>query len=196
MRYYRDLPLQRKISTIVAVGMAAVTVLTVLYFFIFDIGNLKRDLGEELRVLARITAARSAAAVAFGDGINAAENLKTLELRSSIQHACIYDQAQQLFASYRRAGSAIEPCAASFNPQLTPPQLHLKDRMAVSEPIYRKNQNLGYVLITADLSSIAERKRTWVLTSALVIVFAPIIAYLMTLRLKRSVVQPILDLAG
>ena len=78
MRYYRDLPLQRKISTIVAVGMAAVTLLTLLYFFIFDIGNLKRDLGEEIRVLARITAARSAAAVAFGDGINAAENLRTL----------------------------------------------------------------------------------------------------------------------
>lgn len=195
MRYYRDLPLQRKISTIVAVGMAAVTVLTVLYFFVFDIGNLKRDLGEEIRVLARITAARSAAAVAFGDGINAAENLKTLELRSSIQHACIYDQSQQLFASYRRPHSPFEPCPASAAPQIAASLAQLSDRIEVIEPIARKNQQLGFVIITADLSSIAERKHNWLLTSALVIVFAPFITYLMTLRLKSSVVKPILDLA-
>ncbi|HMW49065.1 MAG TPA: ATP-binding protein, partial [Cellvibrionaceae bacterium] len=195
MRYYRDLPLQRKISTIVAVGMTAVTLLTLLYFFAFDIGNLKRDLGEEIRVLARITAARSAAAVAFGDGINAAENLKTLELRSSIQHACIFDQNQQLFASYRRPNSPFEPCAASFNGAFSPSLAQLKDRIEVAEPIARKNQQLGIVLITADLSSIAERKHNWLLTCALVMVFAPFITYLMTLRLKSSVVKPILDLA-
>lgn len=195
MRYYRDLPIQRKISTIVALGMAAVTVLTVLYFFVFDIGNLKRDLGEEIRVLARITAARSAAAVAFGDGINAAENLKTLELRSAIQHACIFDQNQQLFASYRRPHSPFEPCAPSASPHINASLAQLKDRIEVIEPIARKNQQLGFVQITADLSSIAERKRNWLFTSALVIVFAPFITYLMTLRLKSSVVKPILDLA-
>ncbi|HRH77767.1 MAG TPA: CHASE sensor domain-containing protein, partial [Cellvibrionaceae bacterium] len=195
MRYYRDLPLQRKISTIVAVGMAAVTLLTLLYFFIFDIGNLKRDLGEEIRVLARITAARSAAAVAFGDGINAAENLRTLELRSAIQHACIYDQSQQLFASYRRPHSPFEPCDANAKPNMAPSLQQLKDRIEVIEPIARKNQQLGFVQITADLSSIAERKHNWLFTCALVIVFAPFITYLMTLRLKSSVVKPILDLA-
>ena len=196
MRYYRDLPIQRKISTIVMVGMAAITLLTVLYFFVFDIGNLKRDLGEEIRVLARITAARSAAAVAFGDSATAAENLKTLELRSAIQDACIYDQAHQLFASFRRQGSPFAPCAEHFDPQINPLQAQLVDRMVVAEPILRKTQHLGYVHITTDLSSIAERKRNWLLTSALVILLAPFITYLMTLRLKRSVVQPILDLAG
>ena len=63
------------------------------------------------------------------------------------------------------------------------------------EPIARKNQQLGFVQITADLSSIAERKHNWLFTCALVIVFAPFITYLMTLRLKSSVVKPILDLA-
>ncbi|HEY6527457.1 MAG TPA: ATP-binding protein [Cellvibrionaceae bacterium] len=196
MRYYRDLPIQRKISSIVALGMASVTVLTVLYFFIFDIENLKRDLGEEIRVLARITAARSAAAVAFGDATNATENLKTLELRSSIQNACIYDQGHQLFAQYRRAQSHFEPCATSFDPQLNPSHVEMHDRIELAESIVRKNQHLGYVQVTADLSTIVERKRAWILTSALVILLAPFITYLMTLRLKRSVVDPILDLAG
>lgn len=170
------------------------TTLTVLYFFIFDIENLKRDLGEEIRVLARITAVRSAAAVAFGDAANATENLKALEMRSSIQTACIYDQTHQLFAGYQRTDSQFGACASTFNPQFTAIETQLKDRIELAEAINRKNQNLGYVVITADLSSIAERKRTWILTSALVILLAPFITYLMTLRLKYSVVQPILDL--
>ncbi|MEY4589073.1 MAG: hypothetical protein RL497_1149 [Pseudomonadota bacterium] len=195
MRLYRDLPIQAKISSIVALGMASVTLLTVVYFFIFDIENVKRDLGEELRVLARITSARSAAAVAFGDIANANENLKTLELRSSIQHACIYDQSHQLFANFRRTDSPFESCATTFDPQQSAAKGAQKDRIEVAEPIYRKTQHLGYVHITSDLSTITERKRAWLLTSALVILFAPFITYLMTLRLKRSVVQPILDLA-
>lgn len=196
MLNYHDLPIQRKISWIVAAGMAAVSVLIVTYLFLFDLNNLRRDLAEEIRVLARITAARSAAAVAFGDANNASENLKTLELRSIVQNACIYGQTQQLFTQFHREASPFEPCASSFNPQQSLGALGRNDRIEVAEPIYRKNQHLGYVLVSADLSSISERKQAWVYTILFVIFVAPIITYMMSRRLKHSVVQPILNLAG
>lgn len=196
MLNYHDLPIQRKISWIVAAGMAAVSVLIVTYLFLFDLNNLRRDLAEEIRVLARITAARSAAAVAFGDANNASENLKTLELRSIVQNACIYGQTQQLFAQFHREPSPFEPCASSFNPQQSLGALGRSDRIEVAEPIYRKNQHLGYVLVSADLSSISERKQAWVYTIVFVIFAAPFITYMMSRRLKHSVVQPILNLAG
>lgn len=192
---YRDLPIQRKISIIIVIGMASAMIVTVANFISFDRENVKRDLGEEMRVLARITAARSAAAVAFGDRSNALENLTTLALRSTVQHACIYDERQQLFARFQRKESPFEPCPEILDyreDRLRSGNPHL---LEVVEPIFRKGLRLGYVLVASDLSPIAERTRKWIVTSLFVTLAALGVAFLMTRRLQRSVVQPIINLA-
>lgn len=191
---YRDLPIQRKISIIIVIGMASAMIVTVANFISFDRENVKRDLGEEMRVLARITAVRSAAAVAFGDQQNARENLSALALRSTIQHACIYDEQQRLFAHFQRQENAPSVC-----PQLldfTKEQRGGDSQLLeVVEPIFRKGLRLGYVLVASDLSPIAERTRKWIVTSVFVTLAALLVAFLMTRRLQRSVVQPIIELA-
>lgn len=193
---YRDLPIQRKISLIIVIGMASAMIVTVANFISFDRTNVKRDLGEEMRVLARITAARSAAAVAFGDRANALENLSTLSLRSTVQHACIYDEQQQLFARFQRKDSPYGSCAEVLDYLNGPNQTNTKYLLEVVEPIFRKGQRLGYVLVASDLSPIAERTRKWIITSFFVTLVALLVAFLMTRRLQRSVVRPITDLAN
>lgn len=192
---YKDLPIQRKISIIIVIGMASAMIVTVANFISFDRDNVKRDLIEEMRVLARITAARSAVAVAFGDRSNALENLTALSLRSTIQYACIYDQQYQLFAQFQRKYSKFEGCpdeldflagyAENRNPKL----------LDVMEPIFRKGVRLGYVLVASDLSPIDARTRKWVVTSFFVTIAALFVSFLMTRRMQHSVVKPILDLA-
>lgn len=192
---YRDQPIQRKISLIVVIGMICAMVVTVGNFISFDRDNVKRDLGEEMRVLARITAARSAVAVAFNDRGNALENLNTLALRSTIQHACIYDFEQNLFAQFQRAKSEFSGCTAV----LAPVEMDAADNnklLIVVEPIMRRDQLLGHVLIASDLSPIAERTRKWVVTSFFVTLVALLVAFVMTHRLQMSVVRPIVHLAN
>ncbi|HEY7772917.1 MAG TPA: ATP-binding protein [Marinagarivorans sp.] len=190
---YRDLPIQRKLSIIVVIGILSAIVVTVANFISFDRDNVKRDLIEEMRVLARITAARSAVAVAFGDRANALENISALALRSTIQYACIYDQQHKLFAQYRRKNSVFSGCDSAL---LTGHNLVQHDNLlAVVEPIQRKGQRLGDVLVASDLSPIAERTRKWISTSFFVTLAALLVAYLTTRRLQRSVVQPIVDLS-
>lgn len=192
---YRDLPIQRKISIIIVIGMLSAIVVTVANFISFDRDNVKRDLSEEMRVLARITAARSAVAVAFGDRTNALENLTTLALRSTIQHACIYDQQQALFAQFQRRNSAFNGCPLVLD-ATEYGQIAKNDALIeVVEPMFRKGKRLGYVLVASDLSPIAERTRKWIITSLFVTVAALMVAYLMTRRLQRAVVQPIVDLS-
>lgn len=193
---YRDLPIQRKISLIIVIGMASAMIVTVANFISFDRANVKRDLGEEMRVLARITAARSAAAVAFGDRANALENLTTLSLRSTVQYACIYDEEQRIFARFQRKDSPVQPCGDVFDHRIYSGNYRSKDLLEVVEPIFRKGQRLGYVLVASDLSPIAERTRKWIVTSLFVTLAALLVAFLMTRRLQRSVVQPIIDLAN
>ncbi len=193
---YRDLPIQRKISLIIVIGMASAMIVTVANFISFDRVNVKRDLGEEMRVLARITAARSAAAVAFGDRSNALENLTTLSLRSTVQYACIYDEEQRIFARFQRKDSPFPPCGEVFDHSVSYGDKGHKNLLEVVEPIFRKGQRLGYVLVASDLSPIAERTRKWIVTSVFVTLAALLVAFLMTRRLQRSVVRPITDLAN
>lgn len=193
---YRDLPIQRKISLIIVIGMASAMIVTVANFISFDRENVKRDLGEEMRVLARITAARSAAAVAFGDRSNALENLTALSLRSTVQHACIYDEQQRLFARFQRKESPFGTCAEVLDHRDGRRRESGEHLLEVVEPIFRKGQRLGYVLVASDLSPIAERTRKWIVTSGFVTLAALLVAFLMTRRLQRSVVRPIIDLAN
>lgn len=192
---YRDLPIQRKISLIIVIGMASAMIVTVANFISFDRENVKRDLGEEMRVLARITAARSAAAVAFGDRSNALENLTTLSLRSTVQYACIYDEEQRLFARFHRKDSPFPPCTDVLDYSARRSDSRHTDLLEVMEPIFRKGQRLGYVVVASDLSPIAERTRKWIVTSVFVTLAALLVAFLMTRRLQRSVVRPITQLA-
>lgn len=192
---YRDLPIQRKISIIIVIGMLSAIVVTVANFISFDRDNVRRDLSEEMRVLARITAARSAVAVAFGDRTNALENLTTLALRSTIQHACIYDQHQQLFAQFQRKNSRFAGCSTFLDVNERIHSSSNSKLLEVVEPMFRRGKRLGYVLVASDLSPIAERTRKWIVTSLFVTLGALMVAYLMTRRLQRAVVQPIMDLS-
>lgn len=192
---FRDLPIQKKISLIVVIGMTSAIIFTVANFISFDRDNVRRDLMEEMRVLASITAARSAVAVAFGDRSNGLENLDSLSLRSTVQYACIYNQQQQLFAQFLRKSSRFTGCQAQFDANEVQGTANRK-LIQVIEPIFRKGTRLGYVLVASDLSPIEERTRKWIVTSFFVTLVALFLAFVVTRRLLYSVVKPILDLAN
>ncbi len=194
-RFY-DLPIQHKITLTIIVGMASAMLVTVANFIAFDRENVRRDLTEEMRVLARITAVRSAVAVAFGDRGNALENLSALSLRSTVQHACIYDAGNELFANFHRERSTFHSCPASLSADAVDETQIQGKLMVVVEPIQRKGKKLGHVLIASDLSPISARTRKWIYTSFLVTLGALAVAFLMTRRMQNAVVKPIVNLAS
>ena len=195
---YQDLPIQRKLSIVVVIGILSAIIVTVANFISFDRDNVKRDLVEEMRVLARITAARSAVAVAFGDKANALENVSALALRSTIQHACIYTQEQQLFAAYLRKDSLFAGCPEVLDYDYDDGILANRSvkLLEVVEPMLRKGKPLGFVLVGSDLSPISVRTKKWVSISFYVTLAALFVAYLITRRLLRPVVQPIIGLSS
>ena len=194
----QDLPIQRKLSIVVVIGILSAIIVTVANFISFDRDNVKRDLVEEMRVLARITAARSAVAVAFGDKANALENVSALALRSTIQHACIYTQEQQLFAAYLRKDSLFAGCPEVLDYDYDDGILANRSvkLLEVVEPMLRKGKPLGFVLVGSDLSPISVRTKKWVSISFYVTLAALFVAYLITRRLLRPVVQPIIGLSS
>jgi uncharacterized membrane protein affecting hemolysin expression len=108
---FRDLPIRTKlllvITTITFVALMLVAVVQTLY----DHHASKDRLAAEQRVLARIIADRSTAALAFADQRVAAENLAALSADARVEQACIYDTEQALFAQFSRNGEAGSGCA-------------------------------------------------------------------------------------
>lgn len=193
-RRYRDLPIQRKISLVIIMGIVSALVVAVINFVSLDRMGHKTAMVEELRVLARITAARSTAAIAFGDQNNAHENLATLGLRSSIQQACIYRLDNTLFASYVAASKIFGDCPAVL-PDRTA-RYEFGQGLLLVEPVLRKNKIMGTITLVSDLTSLRARVNQWLITGVIVVVMALLIAFMLTRRMQAAIVSPIVNLAA
>ena len=191
---FRDLPIQKKISLVIIVGMTSATIIALANFITLDRMSVKRNLSEEMRVLAQITAARSAVAVSFGDVSNASENLATLALRSTIQYACIYSDKRKLFAHYQRGENLAVNCEKEFS-EPSQPYVFSEKYLHVYEPITRRGSVLGFVTVTSDLSPIVKRMQQWVYTGIFVVIAAVLVAFLFTRRMQKAIVTPIVNLA-
>jgi len=108
----------------------------------------------------------------------------------------MYDKNQQLFANFHRKNSPFNSCPASLSAaQLSQTQIN-DQLLAVVEPITRKKKTLGHVLVASDLSPIQKRTQKWISTSVVVTFCALLVAFLMTQRMQKSVVDPIIHLSS
>jgi two-component system, sensor histidine kinase len=193
LRPYRHWSLQHKVALVILLGMLSSLAVSITYFVLLDRGQAKTAMVEELQVLARITAVRSSAALAFADTKSAQENLSALSLRSTLQQACIYTPQQRLFAAYARSPGPFGPCPSHlYNNRL---RAEFTDRLTLLEPIVRKQQNLGYVYLVADLSPLQTRLHYWISSGLLVALLALVVAWVMTRRMQNTIVNPIHNLA-
>src|SRR5690606_26948567 len=77
-------------------------VLTGAGVFAFDRVKQKEILAEEMDILTRVIAERSAAALSFRDATRASDNLASLLVRESVLIACMYDAEGKVFAQANR----------------------------------------------------------------------------------------------
>lgn len=157
-------------------------------FIFFEMYSAKRNLIEELTVLSRITAARSGAAVTFGDTKKALENLEQLSVLDSVQAACIYNDEGQIFSSYSRHLPSKFQCP-KHNSFIHSQQL--KDRIVAVANISNRGQYLGKIAVISDLSRIERKAQNWVKLAGLMFLIATIVVVLMARRMQSAVVSPL-----
>lgn len=185
---FANLPLRTKVIVIILSGMGIFMGGALLNFITFDRSTAYKRLQEELTILARITAARSGAALAFQDDRRASENLTHLSLRDSIQAACIYDHAGGLFASFHRPGAGRVTCPEK---NLTGQWVHSSNFLIVQEQVDVRNAPAGKIVIVSDLTPVTSRIFNWLWLSLLMLVFGIAVALLMTRRFQASIVKPL-----
>jgi len=143
-----------------------------------------------LSALTQIIADNSTAALAFDDPKSAEEMLSALHSRIHLVDACIYRADGSVLASYFRTPSR-QACPAALPAQAL---IETNSAITISQPILLGGRRMGTLVIENDLGDIAERVRLYGATVLGVVAVASLLVFLLSSRLRETIVNPIAQL--
>src|SRR5271156_6831537 len=106
---YRNLAIKHKLRLIILFAVVAALVPTSIAVVAYDQLAARRDMRNDLDVLAEIVGSNSTAAVTFGDKRAAEELLSGLKAKKHIVAAALFTGDGQPFAAYRGRDGAHPP---------------------------------------------------------------------------------------
>ncbi len=187
----RDVPIQRKLMSVILYTSGAVLLLTCTAFFAYEFLTFRQNTTNQLSTLGKIIASNSTAALAFDAPDDANEVLAALKAESHIVAAGLYDEKGKLFAQY--------PANLPVSAFPTAPQ---KDGynfehsyLTGFQPVMQENRRLGTLYLKSDMDAMYERLRLYSGIVVLVIIVSLLLAYLLSRRLQKRISKPILALA-
>src|SRR5580658_8668332 len=102
MNFLINLSIRRKQTLVMLLISGAVLFLACTAFVAYDTVNFRRELVENVSVLADAIGDNCAAAIDFNDPKTAADTLSALHANGHILSACVYGRDGQVFAIYQR----------------------------------------------------------------------------------------------
>ncbi len=192
MLIFRNLSLQRKQMLIIMLTSSVVLFLACAAFVTYDVVTFRRQLVEDVSVLADVIGNNCAAAIDFNDPKTAADTLAALRAKENIISACVYSRDGQVFAVYQRDAGLpfISPIRRDAVEEFTGDQLRL------FRPVKQKGEVVGTIFVASDLKAISSRLLRYVGIVGLVLLASLLVALALSSRLQRLVSDPILQLAG
>lgn len=158
---------------------------------IYDRQSDKNTMQQEMKVLANVIAARSAAALTFQDTHLAEENLHAFSEKVTVLSACIYDNEKLLFAGYDGINNQYV-CNQSA-PEIK--SGFVEDYYIERKDITLDGYNLGSLYVTVSLDDINQRLLRYIAIVSLIFVAAGVFAFVLAIKLQKIITGPIDELA-
>jgi signal transduction histidine kinase/ActR/RegA family two-component response regulator len=188
---FAGLPIRLKLIGMIMTVTVTVSVLASLGYLVGDYYQTRREVQRDLLAQADLILKNTDAAVKFTDDETAGQILATLGALPNMRIACLYNEKEELFASFRAVADAVDcPSTAPADGILIEP-----NRIEVSRPGFLDGTKFGSVTLRADLEAVRQRIEIQVTTVALLLLVAMAVAIIMSARLQRIVSNPITDLA-
>ncbi|MES1166712.1 MAG: CHASE sensor domain-containing protein, partial [Pseudomonadota bacterium] len=190
---FRNLPIQRKLMTIILGTSGVVLFLTCAAFISYEFVTFRKNAVQQLSTLGEIVAANSTAALAFDNQDDATEILTALQAERHIVAAGLYDRQGRLFSRY-----PFNAPEAAFPPAPREDGYRLEAGHLVGfVPIIqvKGSQRLGTLYLKSDLEAMYERLRLYGGIALLVIGVSSLVAYALSRKLQQQISRPILALA-
>jgi len=193
MSMIKNISIRHKHTLIIMLTSSVVLLLACAAFVAYDRVVFRKELIEDVSILADVIGENCAAAIDFNDPKAAAGTLTALRANDNIISACVYSSDGAVFAIYQRdaTSAAFVPPATSTasKAEFTEGQLH------VFRPITQRGELTGSIFVASDLKAGSARLIRYVGIVGLVFLVSLLLAFLLSNRLQRLISGPILQLA-
>jgi methyl-accepting chemotaxis protein len=190
MRFFRDMPIRRKLLLVIALTACMGLMIACGAFVGYERATFRSEARRTTAVIADVVAENSTAALSFDDRPDAEEVLKALRAEPDISVAGLYDQRGGLFVSYSRAGLQVaSPPAPGVDGAVFE-----SGQITLVRPVMLNNQRIGSLRVQASLERVNARIRRYLEISALVLVVSLILSLLLSVGVQRVISSPILSL--
>ena len=190
---YKNISIKHKLMFVILLTTASALLLMNTALIPYDISKSKRSLLDSLIVQAKITASNSTAALAFNDKSAAEEILSSLKASPNITDAVIYATDGSVFAGYRRHDTQDE----LFSPPILPQQdghFYFIDHLDLFQSMLLDNKKIGTLYVRSDFTDLYSRLKWHVITVSVIMIIVLYLSFLMSSKLQKAIIAPILDL--
>ncbi len=184
--------IQRKLTFVILTTSLLGLSLACLCSEIYERGSFRGAITSQLPALAGTLGANATASLAFSDKQSAVDILKALSAEPHIVTGCLYDKKGAFFAAYQRAG-ATDRCSEAL--AQGEEARFGSDLVTVYRPISLGNEQVGWIEITSDLGALRAKIRRYTQISVVVIVVSVLATFLVSSRLIRLIINPVMELA-
>jgi PAS domain S-box-containing protein len=187
----RNIKIRDKLISITMVTCVAVLLLAGGTLLIWQWSNTRQTMVRNLSTQAVMIADNCKAALSFEDAADAANMLKAFKAESSVVFGCVYNKEGELFATYYRDDANNIANTSKFQEE---GYLFEGGFLTVFEPIILDEEKIGIVCIRSDLEPMRMILRRNTEIIIMVLLFATLVAYLVSSKLQGIISKPILNL--
>lgn len=185
----------KKLTVMNMLVSAAALLLACVAFFTYDQITFRQSLVRTLSAQAQIIGSNSVSALIFNDPQTVVNTLSALKSFPNIASAAIITPDKRTFAQYTRDGEDeivnIPPIPAGRTEAYWFRRTHL----LLERSIIFQGKQLGMVYVRADLHEINDRLKRYAAIAASVLLMSLLAALLVSGLFRRSVAEPIVQLA-
>jgi two-component system sensor histidine kinase/response regulator len=207
IRWFADLPIERKLRVIIMVTAIAVFAVAMIAHIAMNVLHLRADLEWSAARVARVAGASTIDALRLGDDKAALKAMNGLREEWLVNDAEVLALNGQKLATYHRGESdaRLEAAVAqnfAVIPHLAPtvdlqhPRLFLQgSQFHILAPVVRDGQAIGFVHILVPLAVLYPDWRGYILITLAAIAAAVLTSYWLAARLQPQISGPIVNLA-
>jgi signal transduction histidine kinase/ActR/RegA family two-component response regulator len=192
MSWFGRQPVRRKLLLIVMAVTASALLLSAAGFLVWDTLRFRASMLEDLETQAAIAAESASAALVFEVDEQAGTTLAALQSRRTIDNAAVYDLNGRRVAEWVRPGSArrIPAEAHGWDGSFT-----LSNAEVLRPVTALDGTPVGSIFVSSELDEMWARFRAQALSLAAMFLVAVGAAFLLSMRLQRTVSGPLADLS-
>lgn len=192
MNWFRNLPIQRKLTlSMLLVSTVALTI-ACFAFFIYEYVAYRDTLKRDMTVLADVIARNSAAVISIpGYEEEAEKQLDALRAEQHVVAAGLFKEPTNCVAVYLRSGATVTvPDTVGL-----PGSRYVADGLELIRSVSHNEKQIGTIYLFCDLDGIRQRVRLYFVIGVLIFIGACLLTFSLMPTLRSGITDPILVLA-